>query len=182
MKKWDVVESKVLVESPWITFRKDRCILPDGTEIPDYYWWQERDFAVVFGVTTDNKVVLVEQYRHGIKDINLELPAGLIDEGEEPINAAKRELLEETGFLTDNIKFQRIMYYDAGKSSKKGYLFFAKNLINTGSQCLDQTECINIKLIDFDKIIELINNGTIKSTGAVAAILLALQEKNWFFE
>ena len=81
--------------------RADTVELPDGTIVDDYFVQESRGYSVVFALTTDGDVVLVRQYKHGIGQVILELPAGGIDPGEDPAVCAARELAEETGYVGD---------------------------------------------------------------------------------
>lgn len=180
MEKWKVINSEVIFENKWITLNKDRCVTGRGIEIPDYYWYNERDFIVIFGVTDDLKVVMVEQYRHGAKKNTTELPAGLIEDNEDIIDTAKRELLEETGYAADEIEFQRVIYIDAGKTDKKGHVFFAKGLKKVNSQQLDQNEDITVKLVDFNDLDKLVDD--VNEAGGISVILLALRNREWFLK
>jgi ADP-ribose pyrophosphatase len=96
---WEVLEQRDLLDcSPWLTVRQEVVQLEDGeTIIPDFYIVDAPSFAIVFAATVDRKVVLVEQYKHAAGRRVFELPAGYVTSGEEPLHAAQRELLEETG-------------------------------------------------------------------------------------
>lgn len=182
MKKWEILESKIIVQNQWITIKSDRCITQRGIEIPEYYWLEGNHYVVIVGTTNDNKVVMVEQYRHGINEILLEYPAGLIEEGEDIVEAARRELLEETGYYAQDIVFERVLYPHEAISNKKGYLFFARNLVDTGHQILDETEEIDIRLVDFDQLDDMIEKGELIGAYAVASTLLAIKKRDWFLE
>lgn len=181
LKKWQVLQSKTLIKNQWISVKCDSCINGNGLVIPSYYWVEGKDYVVVLGTTTEGKVVMIEQYRHGVKEILQEFPGGIIEKGECPEETAKRELYEETGYIANDIILKKEIYSAPASLSTKGYLFFARNLINTGVQHLDKEEEINIKLVDFDSLQELIDNNIINSAFGVAAAYLAIQAKNWFF-
>lgn len=180
MKKWERIESKTIFGTPWITLKCEKCITERGVLIPDYYWIEDGDYVEIFGTTVDGKVVLVEQYRLAVDEVTLETPAGRVENGKDVNYTAKHELEEETGYTTDQIEFQKIIYTDTGRSTAKGYLFFARNLTKLESQNLDETEDINVKLFDFDQLQELIDSNTIKAASVLTICLLALQNKNWF--
>lgn len=98
LKPWRVTASKVLVEDRWIRLRADACETADGHRIAPYYVLDYPDWVQVVAISPEDQVLLIEQYRHGVGRISLELPAGGIDPGDiDPIAAARRELLEETG-------------------------------------------------------------------------------------
>ena len=98
-KDWEVLERHELLDcSPWFKVFREAVRLEDGqTVIPDFYQIDGPSYAMIFALTVDNKVALVEQYKHGPRRAILELPAGFIEPGESPIDGAERELREETG-------------------------------------------------------------------------------------
>ena len=96
--KWHVLESEYLIRRPWLTARRDRVELPDGRVHPEYYVLEYPDWVNVIARTSDGMYVMVEQYRHGLAGVFTELVAGVIEKGEDPLEAAQRELLEETGY------------------------------------------------------------------------------------
>ena len=95
---WQVLSSTYLHRRPWLTLRQDRVRLPGGGIIEEYYVNEYSPWTNVVAVTTDRKVVLVRQYRYGLRAVHFEIPGGVVDPGEDPLEAAQRELLEETGF------------------------------------------------------------------------------------
>jgi 8-oxo-dGTP pyrophosphatase MutT (NUDIX family) len=96
---WEVLESAYLSRKPWLTLRQDRVRLPTGAVIDEYYVLEYPAWVNVVAVTPDERVVLVRQDRHGLGRVGVELPAGVVDPGDSsPEAAARRELLEETGY------------------------------------------------------------------------------------
>ncbi len=92
------MDSEFLVNAPWLKVAKEKCELPNGKVIDDFYTLWQPDWVLILARTTDGKWVMTEQYRHGTGKIALEFPAGIIDKGETPEEAAIRELQEECGF------------------------------------------------------------------------------------
>jgi 8-oxo-dGTP pyrophosphatase MutT (NUDIX family) len=97
-KPWDVLASTYLYRKRWLTLRQDRVRLPGGGIIEEYFVNEYTPWTNVVALTADRKIVLVRQYRYGLREVHFELPGGVVDAGEEPAAAARRELLEETGF------------------------------------------------------------------------------------
>ncbi len=93
-RSWERLSSERLVQTPYFALRSDRLRLPDGAIKDPYYVVERPDAAIIFPLTPSNEVVLVRQYRPPIERVELGLPAGLVEEGEEPEKAARRELLE----------------------------------------------------------------------------------------
>jgi ADP-ribose pyrophosphatase len=96
---WEVLDSEELLDaSPWLKVTSERVRLPDGRVVEDYHRIDMSDFSAMYARTHDGRVVVLRQYLHGVRDICLTLPAGRLEIGEPPIEGAKRELLEETGY------------------------------------------------------------------------------------
>lgn len=101
-KPWTVIKSEYLYQSKWLTARKEHVRLANGAEMADYYVLEYSDWVNAVLLTEDEKVVLVRIYRHGLGETHYELPGGCVDPGETPLDAAKRESLEETGYQADS--------------------------------------------------------------------------------
>lgn len=95
---WRVLSTSHVFDSPWLRVRADRCKTAKGGIVEEYLVVESNDWVCAIAVTDDEQLVLVRQYRHGEAAITLELPAGIMDDGESAIGAARRELLEETGY------------------------------------------------------------------------------------
>ena len=100
-ESWERLRSEKLYETPYFVLRSDRLRLPGGAIKDPYYVVERPDAAIIFPLTREGEVVLVRQYRPPLEKMELGLPAGLVEEGEEPEAAARRELLEETGHSWD---------------------------------------------------------------------------------
>ena len=101
MKPWKLLSSEFLVDAPWLKVAKETCELPNGKVIDDFYTLWQPDWVLVLARTKEGKWVMTEQYRHGTGKIALEFPAGIIDKGETPKEAAIRELQEECGYCLE---------------------------------------------------------------------------------
>lgn len=98
MKPWKLLDTEYLVNAPWLKVAKEKCELPNGKVIDDFYTLWQPDWVLILSRTTEGKWVMTEQYRHGTGKIALEFPAGIMDKGETPEQAALRELQEECGY------------------------------------------------------------------------------------
>lgn len=175
LQKWQTLTSKMVLEHPWCQIRLDEIELPNGKIIDDYFVYVKPDIAFVLPITPNREVVFVRQYRHAIGEFFLELPAGRLDSNQEkPEIAALRELREETGYSTQDIRQIAVIYESPSKSTNKLHLFLAENVQQVGEQNLDVTEDIEVVLIPLASVLEKITQGEICVSGTVTALLLGL--------
>lgn len=176
LKKWEIVRSHLAFDHPWCRVRRDVVRLPDGTEIDDFFVNVRPDIALVVPITPDQEVICVRQYRHGVQQILLELPAGAFDPTQEDSQtAAERELEEETGYIAPDWHKLATLYDNPVKDTNAVHLFLAQNAQPTGTQALDPTETLAVELIPLRQIEQHIRDGEICVAGTVTALFLALR-------
>lgn len=160
-RKWEILESKYLIKRPWLTARLDRVKLPDGRINPEYYVLEYPDWVNVIAITRDGKFIMERQFRHAAGLTCFELPCGVMEEGETPIEAAKRELLEETGY--GNGTWKKIMTISANPSTTTNmtHCFVATDVELISSQNLDATEDLTVHLLDKKDVKDLLHNNQI---------------------
>ena len=175
LEKWKLLKSITVLDHRWCKVRQDEIELPNGTVIDDYFVTVKPDIALILPVTSQEEIVFVRQYRHGVSEILLELPAGTFNPTEESAqSAALRELREETGYVADTVIQIATMYDNPVKDTNKIHLFIAKDVIKVGEQELDVTEEIDVVLIPVEAVMEKISSGEICVSGTIAALLLGL--------
>lgn len=164
-----------MIDTPHLRVRRDRIETTRGDIVEGYHVRETRGFVVVFALTPDNKVVLVRQYKHGIGAFVVELPAGMIDPGESPLEAATREFQEETGYSTDGaLEHVRTFITDPTGSNGRSSLFFGRGAVPSGKQHLDPTEDIVVELVPLDGLVAMLRDGTIDVSPHVACIYTML--------
>lgn len=126
--------------------------------------------VIILPITEDNQVIMVQEPRPAIHKIILSLPAGLIDEGEKPENAARRELEEETGFLAEDIQLLRTYYSSIGYSDEKIFIYLAKNMKKT-QQHLDEDEDIQVIAIPLAELEQMVEKNEIEDASTVIAVM-----------
>jgi len=175
-KKWKILESEYLVNNKWISLKKEKCHLPNGTIIDDYYIAEKNDSIMIFAVTKDNKILMVSQYKHGAQEVVLELPAGYIDKDETPEQTATRELLEETGYKANALHNIGRIIYDPTNTRGTGYLFFTKDVVKVADPTPDKTEDITVIEVTKEELLKNIRNNTLCGGMAIAASFLGLEK------
>jgi ADP-ribose pyrophosphatase len=153
---WKKIQSKYLVREPWATLRVDSCRMPDGTFIPDYYVLEYPDWVNIIALTDDEQVILVRQYRHAAGEEFLEIPGGVIEKGESPEAAARRELLEETGYEFGEMEFLSELYGNPATANNKTYCYLARGGKKTSEQNLDRGEEIILELVGLHELKQLV--------------------------
>jgi len=172
---WRTLHSDYVVDTPFLRLRRDRIQLPDGTIIEDYYVRESHGFTIVFAMTPDDRVVLVHQYKHGIGEYVLELPAGAIDPNEDPLVCAERELAEETGYVSDKpLELVRTFITDPTNSDSRFHLFLARDCEVRVAQEFDATEDIRVELVTLPELRVMVRDGRINVNSHVASIYTVL--------
>jgi 8-oxo-dGTP pyrophosphatase MutT (NUDIX family) len=171
---WIVRSSAYLVDRPFLRVRSDTVELPDGTIIDDYFVRESRGFVIVAALTVDRQIVLVRQYKHGIGRITLELPAGMIDAGEDPATCAVRELAEETGYAGDPPQLLRSLAADPTSSNAEFHVFLIQNAVLKFKQSLDTTEAIVVETIPVEDLRHAVRDGRLDAGSQLAAAYIAL--------
>ena len=180
IKKPKVIESEYLIRRPWLTARRDKLLLPDGRINPEFYVLEYPSWVNVIALTEDGKFVMVRQYRHGLGTISTELCAGVVEEGENPIDAAKRELSEETGYTGGEWELQCVISGNPSTTNNLSYCFLAKGVKQTQQQHLDATEDIEVLVMTRDELLELMMADEMKQSLMLAPLwrYFYLQERN----
>ena len=159
--KWKTLSQKYLIEKPWLTARVDKVELPTGAIIDEYYVLEYPDWVNTIAITKDGMFVFVRQYRYAIGKTVNELCAGVIEKGEDPMDAAKRELMEETGF--GGGKWQKWMTISANPSTHTNltHCYLATDVERMDVQHLDKGEDIEIRLFSREEVMEMLEKGEI---------------------
>lgn len=173
-KKWRVLESSEIFKNPFLRFRSDRCELPDGRIMPDYYVLEFTNWVNVIPVTEDGKIVLIKQYRHATGEVCLEIPGGSIDPGEESKGAGLRELEEETGYVPDDIRLIGKHAPNPALQTNYMYTYIALGCRKMKEPHLDPFEDIEVVTKTVPETLQLVFNGKITHSIILASLFKAL--------
>ena len=178
----ELVEEKISSEEIFngkiVHLFRDTVRLPNGKEATREVM-RHVGAAAVVPLTDDGNVILVRQYRYPFAQVMLEIPAGKLDPGEEPLECAKRELLEETGVIAQDFVYLGAFYPSVAMLDEVIHLFLARNFTK-GDSNLDADEFLNVEQRPLDELVEEIMAGGVPDGKTQAAVLKAwniLQEK-----
>ena len=151
MEKWKTIDSKYIIQRPWATLRGDKLEMPNGNIKEEYYVLEYPTWVNMVALTEDNQVIFVKQYRHGAGKIMVELPAGVVEDNEDPEIAARRELLEETGYAFDDISYVCELFANPATSGNITYTYLLTGGRKVQEQELDPSEDIEVVLMDLQE-------------------------------
>lgn len=172
--KWKVITSEYLVKAPWAVLRRDQCEMPNGHIVPEYYVLEYPNWVNIVAFTKENDIILVKQYRHGAGKEFLEIPGGVIDDGEEALAAAKREMLEETGYTFDSMEKLVDLYPNPATSTNITTTFLARGGVKVKEQALDDQEEIDVILVSLEEAKKLLKDNKIGQALHAAALFYAI--------
>lgn len=158
---WQILHSDYLIRNRWLMVRKDHIRQPSGCEMEDFYVMEYPDWVNVIAITEDNKFIIEEQYRHGLQRVNFELCAGCVEQGETPLEAAKRELLEETGFGGGEWKEFLVSAPNPNSMTNVCHTYLAKGVKKISEPHREQTEDIIVHLLTLESLVKTLNEGKI---------------------
>ncbi len=168
---WRTVNTETILKTDFVTVKKDKVELPDGAVIEDFYTVGIQDAAMVAALTPEGDIILKNEYRHACGCDVIECPAGMFEPGEEPLEVAKRELLEETGYTSGDWTYLGPTLESTSKLTNKMHLFLAKDCIKAGEQRLDRFERINLIKVPLQKAVDMVISGEINANSSAHLIL-----------
>lgn len=173
------ISGAVVYEGSFLKVIKDQVRLPDGTT-------STREFiphpgaSVIIPVTADGKLIFVRQFRYPLKQVFIEFPAGKIDSGEDPLNTAKRELVEETGYAAANYRHLMTIHPTIGYANETMYIYLATGL-TAGKQELDEGEFVEVFEMTLQEALELMRKGELTDVKTMVSLFWYQQvvNTNW---
>lgn len=174
MEKWRLLSRQTVVSDRWLSVYRDECLTERNVFVDSYYVVDKADFAMAVALTPDLQLLLVRQYKHPTGSIVVECPAGYIADGEEPAAAVARELLEETGYRCDSIEPLGVWFGSPGVLTNRGHLFLGLNAVRVLQPELDQSEDIELVVVDLETALgDLHAGGLVGDLASTTGLLLA---------
>lgn len=167
---WKVLASHKAFDHRWYVVRRDTVQLPDGSIVDDYFVSVRPDVVVVVAVDRSDRMILVRQYKHGVREVTLEFPAGSVND-EHPEAAALRELEEETGYVPGSIEYLGRCFDDASKNTNTVHMFLALDCEPRGRQRLERMEKaagLEVVLMPIATVVQALDDGDIAAMSSVA--------------
>jgi ADP-ribose pyrophosphatase len=173
---WKRLQSTYILQDRWLSLRADTCQLPDGRTVAPYYVLEYPPWVNIVALTTDQRVVLVRQYRHGVQQTLLELPSGAVDAADaSPLAAAQRELLEETGYGSEAVVETGRLSPNPATHTNLTYCFLATGVRLVAEPRPEETEHLEVVLMPLSEVVQLAHTGGLLQALHVGALFFALQ-------
>lgn len=161
-KGWKVLSSEYLHRAPWLTVRRECLELPNGNRVPEYYVLEYPEWVNVIAITPEGNWVMVHQYRHALGQAAFELPAGVCEKSDcSVLDAARRELLEETGYGGGEWREFMVLSPNPATHSNLVHTFLARNVVPLANPQLDATESLQSCLLSPEEVKNLLIRGEI---------------------
>lgn len=172
IEPWSVVKENKEYTTPIFNLLKRTMKLQaeDESSEGDFYVLEAPEWINVIAIAADQQVLLVEQYRYGTEEPTLEIPGGMVDEGEEPQEAARRELLEETGYRSESWSNLGKVSSNPAIMTNYTHIYLAEDCVFEGAGNTDSYERINVHKMPVEEFLELVSNGTVHHAIVLAAV------------
>jgi 8-oxo-dGTP pyrophosphatase MutT (NUDIX family) len=171
-RPWERLESKRVAEHEMFAVREDRSRSPKDGTVRTYHVAESPGGVCVVALTDDGRVVMVEQFRHGTRRLSLELPSGVVDDGESPEDAAKRELREETGFEGGEARVLGRIDLNPSWQRTEVHAVLVRGARRAGEQDEDPGEDIAVRVLPVDEVRRKVREGEVDAGATLCALAL----------
>jgi len=169
---WKTLTSQRLIDDFHVKVNKNQVELPDGAIIDDFYTVEIPDAAMICAITAEGEVLLKKEYRYACQEDVIECPAGMFDaEESDPLAVAKRELLEETGYVSEDWTYFGPTWESTAKLTNRMHLFMARDCRKVSEQHLDENEHLEVLKVPLAEAVEMVMRGEINANSSAHLIL-----------
>ena len=161
VRPWQITRSEPVIDCRIFKVRKDTVVNPRTGQPHDMFVLEQPNWVNVIPLTSDEQVVMVEQWRHGTRSVHLETPGGLMESGETPEQCARRELLEETGYEADEVERLGTVHPNPAIQNNLQHYVLATNCRRVAAPSLDNAEDIVVRLVPLAEVPGMIRAGKI---------------------
>ena len=169
-RPWELVETEELQKCKVFAVSRSMARSPLTGEIHPFFWIEADEWVNVVPITPEDEVVMVRQYRHGSREITLEIPGGIVDPGEAPAEAAARELLEETGYRAERVEAIGSVNPNPALFGNRCHTFLASGAVRVAEIQNTQLEETSVELVPVAEIPDRLRQGGIDHALVVAAL------------
>ena len=169
VEPWKVEERGEIARTNIFTLRKRHCESPHA-RAGDFVYIDSPDWCNVVALTPDDRIVMIEQFRYGTREVTLELPGGIVDPGEAPAAACARELAEETGYAGAPVEMIGSVSANPAMQNNRCHFGVVRDAKLAGDQDPDEHEEIGVRLVERAEVRRLVAEGLIHHALIVAAL------------
>ena len=175
LRPWvTLARHEVLDRRPWMRVWSEAVQLPDGRVVEDFSTIELPDYVVVVALTSDSRVVVERNYKHGPRRVCLNQPAGYLERDEEPLAAARRELLEETGYAAEEWVSLGGFANDGNRGCGRGFFYLARGARRVAQPDAGDLEEMVVELMGLEELVRAVRRGEVAVLSIAAAIGLAV--------
>ena len=176
---WTTLESKYVLKDKWISVRADKCRTQDNIIVEPYYVLEYPDYVHIFAITKKKEVILIRQYRQGIGRTLIELPSGCMDRTDtSPIEAARRELLEETGYTSEKLIKIGTLSPNPSNHANTSHCILVMDAESTGNKQEDLFEQVEVVLTPLEQVKKMLFAGEFIQSLYVSTMFYSLNYLN----
>lgn len=173
-EKWNVLGSRLAYQHPYVSVHLQQVQLPNGRIIPDWPMVHTRDYVNAMVLNDSGQAMVLEGYKHGLGRVNWQVLGGYLEEGEEPLLAAKRELLEETGYQSHDWQHLGRFVMDANRHVGVGYFFLARDAHLVAEPDHDDLEQFTVRWVTVNELKRALFDGRVAVISYAVNLALGL--------
>lgn len=173
-ESWQVLGSEPVIEHPFLKVSVQQVRLPDGRVIPDWHIVHTRDYVNVFVLNEAGQALILVGYKHGLGKSSWQVVGGYVEDEEDPLRTAQRELLEETGYASDDWRHLGSFVVDANRHVGKGHFFLARDARPVARPDHDDLEGFEVRWVSLEEVGAALRDGRVGIISYGVNIALAL--------